>query len=90
MSRLHVGSEIGRLRRVILHRPQLSLSRLTPSNCDELLFDDVLRLGKAGEEHDTFRKTLEQHDVETFLLNDLLQETIADAQAKAWILDQQC
>lgn len=90
MSRLFVGSEIGRLRRVILHRPQLSLSRLTPSNCDELLFDDVLRLGKAREEHDAFRKTLEQHDVETFLLTDLLEETVSDPKAKAWILDQQC
>ncbi|MFD2230169.1 arginine deiminase [Alkalimarinus sediminis] len=90
MSRLYVGSEIGKLNRVILHRPQLGLARLTPSNCDELLFDDVLRIGKAGEEHDKFHNTLVEHDVEVFLLNDLLAETLADPEAKKWVLDQQC
>ena len=40
--RLYVGSEVGVLRRVILHRPDLELKRLTPANKDELLFDDVL------------------------------------------------
>lgn len=90
MSRLYVGSEIGKLNRVILHRPQLGLARLTPSNCDELLFDDVLRIGKAGEEHDKFHNTLVEHDVEVFLLNDLLAETLADPEAKKWVLDRQC
>lgn len=90
MSKLYVGSEIGKLNRVILHRPQLSLSRLTPSNCDDLLFDDVLRIGKAGEEHDRFHKILEEHDVNVFLLTDLLAETLQDAEAKNWILDRQC
>ena len=90
MSRLHVGSEIGKLNRVILHRPQLGLSRLTPSNCDDLLFDDVLRIGKAGEEHDRFHSILEEHDVEVFLLTNLLAETLLDPEAKKWVLDQQC
>ena len=39
--RLYVGSEVGALRRVVLHRPDLELRRLTPANKDELLFDDV-------------------------------------------------
>ena len=90
MNKLYVGSEIGKLNRVILHRPQLSLSRLTPSNCDELLFDDVLRLGKAGEEHDRFHRILEEHDTQVFLLTNLLAETLAIKEAKDWILDQQC
>lgn len=90
MNKLYVGSEIGKLNRVILHRPQLSLSRLTPSNCDELLFDDVLRLGKAGEEHDRFHRILEEHDTQVFLLTNLLAETLAIKEAKEWILDQQC
>lgn len=42
MEKHFVGSEIGQLRSVMLHRPNLSLKRLTPSNCQELLFDDVL------------------------------------------------
>ncbi len=44
MEKHYVGSEIGQLRSVMLHRPNLSLKRLTPSNCQELLFDDVPRL----------------------------------------------
>ncbi|MFU9135352.1 hypothetical protein [Erwinia tasmaniensis] len=42
MKKHQVGSEAGRLRSVMLHRPHLSLKRLTPSDCQELLFDDVL------------------------------------------------
>ncbi|HEY7632248.1 MAG TPA: hypothetical protein VH817_16195, partial [Thermoleophilaceae bacterium] len=45
--RLHVGSEVGVLRRVILHRPDLELKRLTPTNKDELLFDDVIWVKRA-------------------------------------------
>ena len=52
-----VHSEVGQLRQAIVHRPGLELSRLTPSNCDELLFDDVLWAAKAHEEHDTFVAT---------------------------------
>ena len=59
MEKHYVGSEIGQLRSVMLHRPNLSLKRLTPSNCQELLFDDVLSVERAGEEHDIFlRKRL--------------------------------
>jgi arginine deiminase len=45
-------SEVGQLRQAIVHRPGLELSRLTPANCDELLFDDVLWAERAREEHD--------------------------------------
>ena len=54
MSKFYVGSEVGQLRRVMLHRPNLSLKRLTPSNCQDLLFDDVLSVERAGQEHDKF------------------------------------
>ena len=53
-----VQSEVGRLRQAIVHRPGLELARLTPSNCDELLFDDVLWASRAREEHDTFAQLL--------------------------------
>ena len=45
-------SEVGRLRKVLVHRPALELKRLTPANCRELLFDDVLWVKRAREEHD--------------------------------------
>jgi arginine deiminase len=72
-----VYSEVGRLRKVLVHRPELSLQRLTPSNHDELLFDDVLWVERAQEEHDAFVNLLRQHDVEVLYLQELLSETLA-------------
>ena len=54
----HVDSEVGVLRRVLLHRPDLELRRLTPTNCAGLLFDDVLWVKRARQEHDAFADTL--------------------------------
>ncbi len=87
MEKHFVGSEIGQLRSVMLHRPNLSLKRLTPSNCQELLFDDVLSVERAGEEHDIFANTLRQQGIEVLLLTDLLTQTLDVADAKAWLLD---
>ena len=89
MNKFYVGSEIGHLRKVILHRPELSLKRLTPTNCESLLFDDVLRIEQAGKEHDQFQQVLKDNNVEVFLLTKLLAETLADRKAKTWILDRQ-
>ncbi len=90
MSRFYVGSEVGQLRRVLLHRPELSLRRLTPSNCQELLFDDVLHAERAEAEHDIFRQVLEGQGVEVSLLKDIFTETLAVPEAKSWILDRHC
>jgi arginine deiminase len=49
-----VYSEVGTLRKVLVHRPDLSLKRLTPENAHDLLFDDVLWVKKARWEHDVF------------------------------------
>ncbi len=89
MKKHYVGSEIGQLRSVMLHRPHLSLKRLTPSNCQELLFDDVLSVEKAGEEHDFFAQTLRDQGVEVLLFTQLLTETLAVPEAKAWLLNTQ-
>lgn len=86
MSKFFVGSEVGQLRRVMLHRPNLSLKRLTPSNCQDLLFDDVLSVERAGQEHDKFAQTLRDQGVEVFLLTNLLTETLDVPEAKAWLL----
>ncbi|MCY9873085.1 arginine deiminase [Vibrio barjaei] len=89
MSKLYVGSEVGQLRRVLLNRPERALTHLTPSNCHELLFDDVLAVEAAGEEHDAFANTLRSQDVEVLLLHDLLVETLAVPEAKGWLLETQ-
>ncbi|WP_067795937.1 arginine deiminase [Actinomadura formosensis] len=83
----HVDSEAGRLREVLLHRPELSLKRLTPSNAAGLLFDDVLWVRRAIEEHEEFEDVLRAEGVRTHLLLDLLCETIAIPEARGHILD---
>jgi arginine deiminase len=72
-----VHSEVGKLRKVMVHRPELSLQRLTPSNHDELLFDDVLWVERAQYEHDQFVARMRERGVEVFLLRDLLTEALA-------------
>ncbi len=72
----HVDSEAGRLRQVIVHRPGLELSRLTPANVDELLFDDVMWASRAQEEHDAFVGQLEVHGVEVHQFSVLLAEAL--------------
>jgi len=85
---LAVHSEVGRLRTAIIHRPGLELSRLTPSNCSELLFDDVLWAERAREEHDVFARTLRDNGVTVLHFDTLLAETLADEQARAFVLDR--
>ncbi|MFF3110929.1 arginine deiminase [Kitasatospora sp. NPDC057904] len=86
MSALRVDSEAGRLRQVILHRPGLELSRLTPRNVDELLFDDILWAKRAREEHDAFAQVLRDHGVRVHHYAELLGETLELPPARAWLL----
>ncbi|MGP3986827.1 arginine deiminase [Streptomyces sp. 3N207] len=84
----HVDSESGRLRRVIVHRPGLELKRLTPTNKDDLLFDDVLWVRRALEEHDAFAGTLRELGVEVHLFGQLLTEVLEVPAARALVLDR--
>jgi arginine deiminase len=77
MTAFGVHSEVGRLRKVMVHRPELSLQRLTPSNHDDLLFDDVLWVERAQYEHDQFVAKMRDRGVEVFILRDLLGEALA-------------
>jgi arginine deiminase len=77
METFGVHSEVGRLRKVMVHRPELSLQRLTPSTHDELLFDDVLWVERAQYEHDQFAARMRERGVEVFILRDLLAEALA-------------
>ncbi|MFF2653139.1 arginine deiminase [Streptomyces sp. NPDC058045] len=84
----HVDSETGRLRRVILHRPDMELKRLTPSNKDALLFDDVLWVRRARQEHDGFADVLRDRGVTVHLFGDLLTETLSVPAARTLVLDR--
>lgn len=83
---LRVDSEVGTLRSVILHRPGAEMSRLTPGNKDDLLFDDVLWLQRAQWEHDQFTAALTARGIETLELIDLLAESLLDPQARGFII----
>jgi arginine deiminase len=72
-----VNSEVGKLRKVIVHRPDLDLKRLTPSNHDDLLFDDVLWVERAQWEHDQFVKAMRTRGIEVFYHVELLGEALA-------------
>jgi len=76
-SKFGVHSEVGKLRKVIVHRPELSLKRLTPNNHDDLLFDDVLWVERAQWEHDQFVKAMRDRGIEVFYHVDLLGEALS-------------
>ena len=88
MNTFHVDSETGRLRQVILHRPGLELSRLTPRNVDALLFDDILWAKRAREEHDAFAQVLRDHGARVHYFADLLAHTLDVPGARDWLLDR--
>jgi arginine deiminase len=83
-----VHSEVGRLRTVMVHRPDLSLERLTPTNRDELLFDDVLWVERAQQEHDQFVAELEARGVAVLRVHDLLAEALQDPGARRWAIER--
>jgi arginine deiminase len=88
MERFEVGSEVGRLRTVLLHEPDLELTRLTPSNVHELLFDEIMWVERAQYEHRAFASVLRDRGVEVLLLGDLLAETLDEETARKELLDR--
>jgi arginine deiminase len=80
-----VNSEVGRLREVIVHRPGPELSRLTPANVDSLLFDDVMWVQRARDEHDLFAKQLVDHGVTVHHFGDLLAEALDEEGAREFV-----
>jgi arginine deiminase len=83
---LGVSSEVGTLKTVIVHRPDLAHERLSPSNCHELLFDDVIWVRRARQEHDAFVDLMRGRGVEVLLFHDLLEETLEQPDAREWVL----
>jgi arginine deiminase len=83
---LGTHSEVGKLRTVMVHRPDLAHERLSPTNCHELLFDDVIWVRRARQEHDAFVDLMRERGVEVLLLHELLAQTLEDGEAREWLL----
>ncbi len=88
MPGVNVRSEIGPLKKVLLHRPGEELLNLTPNTLEELLFDDIPYLKIAQEEHDAFAQALRDEGVEVLYLEDLMAEVVADAAIRKEFLEQ--
>lgn len=87
--KLGVHSEIGKLNKVIVSRPSLAHDRLTPRNCEELLFDDVIWVEQARKDHAEFCSLMRERGVEVYDIQDLLAQAIADdPAARAFLLDR--
>ncbi|MFZ3573353.1 arginine deiminase [Streptomyces sp. BH097] len=83
-----VHSEVGRLRKVLVCAPGLAHRRLTPTNADDLLFDDVMWVENAQRDHADFVNKLRGRGVEVVELHELLAETMAVPGARSWLLDR--
>ncbi|MGQ4714135.1 arginine deiminase [Streptomyces anulatus] len=87
-SALGVHSEVGRLRKVLVCAPGLAHRRLTPTNSGDLLFDDVMWVENAQRDHADFVAQLTGRGVEVVELHELLAATMAEPEARAWLLDR--
>ena len=83
-----VGSETGRLRRVLLHRPGAEMEQLTPQLMNELLFDDIPWVEGMRREHDAFAQALRQEGCEVVYLEDMLEQVLAQGQVAAEFVDE--
>jgi len=89
MTELGVHSEVGQLRKVMVCAPGRAHMRLTPTNCDDLLFDDVLWVDVAKRDHFDFMAKMRDRGVEVVEMHNMLAETLAIPEARAWILDHE-
>ena len=80
-----VTSEVGNLKQVIVHRPGREMDRLTPSNKDELLFDDVVWTEQAQIEHDAFAAALRNEGAEVLYVEELLAEALENPEAREYV-----
>ncbi len=90
MSEFGVYSEVGKLRKVIVHRPGMEMRRLTPTNCEELLFDDVIWTRQARQDHNTFVDLMRvEFDIDVMRVHQLLQDVVKDDNGRSYILDRE-
>src|SRR5215211_3349723 len=88
MSEFGVHSEVGKLRKVMVCRPGIAHLRLTPDNCRDLLFDDVIWVQEAQAEHYNFVLKMRDRGVDVVDMHDLLARTFEDDEARRWVLDR--
>lgn len=83
---MQVWSEIGQLKKVLLHRPGLELTNLTPRYLEDLLFDEIPWLAKAKVEHDGFAQALLDNGVQVFYVDQLLKDIVEDGEVKSELI----
>lgn len=88
MREVGVHSEVGKLRTVMVCRPSLAHQRLTPGNCHDLLFDDVIWVHEAQKDHYDFTLKMQERGVEVLEMHDLLAETLENREARDFVLDR--
>jgi hypothetical protein len=81
-----VESEVGALRRVLVHRPGRELARLDPANKEQMLFDEVPWAERAQDEHDAFVRVLQSRGVEVLDLRELLSQVMAEPEVRARLI----
>jgi arginine deiminase len=84
---INVTSEIGRLRRVLVHEPGPEVDRMVPAMMEQLLFDDILDGDRAREEHAQFRRVMQLFGVEVIEASTLLETALATGDARRWVID---
>jgi arginine deiminase len=85
---VYVGSEIGALKKVLLHRPGRELKRITTDNKDEFLIDEIIWAERARENHDAFAALLRENGTEVVYFQDCLAETVRDKSLRSDLLDK--
>ncbi|OPL08335.1 MAG: arginine deiminase [delta proteobacterium ML8_F1] len=85
---LQVYSEIGKLKKVLLHRPGPEIENLTPDLMDRLLFDDIPYMEMARVEHDAFAQVFKDRGIEVFYLEDLVADVLENPKIKNQMIDQ--
>ena len=88
MREFGVHSEVGKLRTVMVCKPSLAHQRLTPGNCHQLLFDDVIWVHEAQKDHYDFVLKMQERGVEVLDLHNLLEETLDVKEARSFVLDR--
>jgi len=83
-----ISSEVGKLKRVMLHRPGKELERLTIDNKDELLFDDIPWVEEAQKEHDAFAELLRDNGVEVVYFRNCLSHVLREESVRDPLLDE--
>lgn len=85
---IQVYSEIGKLRKVLLHRPGNELKQIHPLKLQEMLFEMPPHMEFALKEHDAYAKILRDKDIEVLYLKDLFTDAVADTNVRLAFIEE--